>query len=240
VYDQQGMIATWFPDRVLRVGDVISRSKHSGSITVEASIGDLTENPLPGMTSTSGPKRITFQRGASLKVAMSAEMVPSVTMMPTVDAEITFSEASSFVFVGSDGSSVAYDQLQLVRKSVLDLAQRGRWRDEWQLVTSVRTFKRCLLLIARESGSVARVSMESANGPATLESVKTSLGASITRGAAAKWELKSCTPLYEGLTLRWRTWSGPEVSDRYLDRPAATGEAEAIVVRVDPVGVGLN
>jgi hypothetical protein len=49
-----------------------------------------------------------------------------------------------------------------------------------------------------------------------------------------------CTPLYEGLTLRWRTRSGAEVSDRYLDRSHATGETAPMVVRVEPLALGLD
>lgn len=231
-YEQQGVLATWFPDRVLQVGDVVSRNRNTGAITVESNITDLLSGAaeLSRVTTTSGPARLAFQRGATMDIGLEVDG-------GLARARVAFTGAHSFVFAALDGSSSSYERLVLARQAIVELAAEDAWRDEWQLVTGVRSFAYCLLLIARGAGAEARVGLDLSSGLAGFDAVEASLGASITKGDAVKWELATCTPLFESLVLHRSLLSGEAVEQRYLDNPVAALPA---VVRALPVPLDLD
>ena len=229
-YDQQGVLATWFPDRVLRVGDIVSRSARTGALTVQTDLPSVAETAgMPTASTSLGPQRLTFQRGATIEMGLGANA-------PATDAHISFAGSSSFMFAATTGSATSYDRLQPVRAAIAKLGSRGLWEPSWQLVTSVRTFENCLLLIARGSGAAARLTIAPTASGTGLDAIEVALGAAITRGDAVKWELNTCTPLYEGLVLQRTMWGPDKVDDRYLDTP---GAADEVVVRAQPSDLSL-
>jgi hypothetical protein len=227
-YDQQGVLATWMPDRVLRVGDVVSRSKQTGALTVRTTLKELIgDKHLPlRLVTNKGPERLVFQRGAAIESSAAANSAPG-------RAELRLSGASSFVFAAEQGTSVGYERTQPVRAAIRELGSRGVWEKDWQLVTNVRTFSRCLVLIARGSGVTASIGLAPTAIAATpvIDNIDAAFATTITRGDAVKWELARCTPLYEGLVLRHSMFRPDTVDDRFLDEPS---DADAPVVRARP------
>jgi hypothetical protein len=234
-YDQQGMLATWFPDRSLRVGDIVSRSERTGALTVQATLDEVTggAHELPSLTATSGPERLVCQRGATIETAAST----SITSVAR--AEVRFSGASSFIFAATQGEAMGYETLRSVRAVIHKLGSRGAWDPGWQLITHVRSFARCLVLISRGTGAAAEFSLTSATAGvgAIADNLDLSFGASITSGEAVKWELNECTPLYEALVLRRGTFVPDSVDDRYLGAP---GDTDPNVVRAQPAELHLD
>ncbi len=232
-YEQQGVLATWFPDRVLQVGDIVSRDRRTGALTVETNISAILGGPAPqlsGVLTTKGPSRLAFQRGASMDIGLEVNG-------GVANARVTFSGAHSSVFAALDGSSSSYERLAWARRVIVTLAAEDAWRDEWQLVTGVRSFTNCLVMIARGGGAEARVGLDLASGFAGFDALQASLGASITKGDAVKWELADCTPLFESLVLHRGLLTGEAVEQRYLEDPTADPPA---VVRALPVDLDLD
>lgn len=232
-YEQQGVLATWFPDRVLQVGDIVSRDRRTGAMTVETNLSELLGGPAPETSevrTTKGPARLAFQRGATMDFGLEVSS-------GVANARVTFTGDHSFVFAALDGSSSSYERLAWARQAIVKLAAEDAWRDEWQLVTGVRSFAYCLVMIARGGGAEARVGLDLSSGFAGFDAVQASLGASITKGDAVKWELATCTPLFEGLVLHRSLLKGEVVEQRYLEDPAAAPPA---VVRSLPVPLDLD
>ena len=180
LYDNHGVLATWLPDRPLRVGDVVSRAPRTGILTVETTFADVLEGFSHESVTRKGPTALTLQRGATIDYTTSAG-VPGLT------AELTFTAESSFVFAARDGSSEEYSQLAPIRAALLELAGRGVWRDEWQLVTGVRRFTTCTIVIARQRGTTARVALDSTTGLTGADTIAAAAGVSITSGDASTW-----------------------------------------------------
>jgi hypothetical protein len=226
MYENEGAAATWLPDRLLTVGDVVSRTAGTGGLTIEARLKDLTGSEVADVLTRAGAPAVTLQRGATLQVAAAAKAALASTT-------VTFSKASSFVFSATKGTIAEYARLAPVRQALRDLEDSGVWNIDWQLVTAVRRFAACTLIIARDKGATAQIMATGPLGTQGLELIAGSTELAITKGDAATWTLKDATPLYEALVVSRSAWSGETTVDgRYLDRPKQQAEPSVSIVRV--------
>ena len=230
MYEREGVLATWFPDRQLRVGDVVSRSETTGVLTVETTLSDLIADTTHPTVTRKGPESVVLQRGVSITFEGGAE-----TNAVGAAAELAFDHSSSFVFAAQAGHVDQYERLAPIRSEMLALYLHSRWSAEWQLVTAVSGFKSAVVIVARKSGTAARVSVASDKRWAGFEAVAAAAGMSITRGDAAHWEMKNATPLYEALEVRpGGLFRGAGVVEgRYLDADQSQS-ADLTVVRSTP------
>lgn len=232
LFDNQGMLATWLPDRPLRVGDIVSRDSRTGILTVEATLAKLAPGTRHAISSRTGPAAVTLQRGATIDFV-------ATTGIPGASAALRFTAESSFIFAARTGSTEEYRHSAPLREALLALAAANVWRNEWQIVTTVRRFAACTIVIARESGTTARIALDPATALTGTETIAAATGVSITSGDASLWELTDAGPLYEALTVRRNFLTGsPGVSsggfmdfdlglpDEYQIVPAGPGDLE--------------
>lgn len=227
MFENEGVLATWFPDRKLRVGDVVARSASTGVLTVETTLADLIEESRHETVTRKGPESVVLQRGVSITFASEAAAAGAA-------ADLTFERNSSFVFAARAGRIDEYERLAPIRGDLLSLHLQSKWNTAWQLVTAVREFKTATVIVAVENGTAARVSLKADNQWTGFEAVSATAGLSITRGDAAHWAMKNLTPLYEALEVRpGGLFRGTDVVEgRYLDDQTSTGDPT--IVRSTP------
>lgn len=236
MYKDEGVLATWFPDRHLRVGDVISRSEATGSLTVECTLAELMGDGGYPTVQRNGAESVVLQRGVTITAAAggTAEMVAAKG-----ELQLSFDKSSSFAFSGSTVRIDEYERVGPIREDLLSLYAATKWKPGWQVVTSVRSFKRATILIARQSDTEARVSLEVGTKLQGLEAASASTDIAITKGDAVKWVLRDSTPLYEALQVRPSgAFRGAAVIEgRYLEDPMPS-EVD-LVIRATPHELAL-
>lgn len=233
LFDNQGALATWLPDRLLRVGDIISRAPRTGILTVETTFTELLGGFGHPTTTRRGPKTLSLHQGATFDYTTGTELRGAAA------ATLTFAAESSFIFAGRDGSSEYYQHLDPIRSALLELADRGVWRGEWQLVTSVQRFAACTIVIARQRGTTAHLSLDTATSLAGTDVLAATAGVSITSGDASTWELRSARPFYGALEVTRNFWTGrPAVSSGTFG-PGLHGRDEFDVVQAEPTELDL-
>ncbi|WP_219414721.1 hypothetical protein [Pseudonocardia nigra] len=236
VWDAEGVLATWLPDRRLRVGDVVSRSRHGGGLQVETHVDRLARTEQVGtVVSRAGAERLFLQDGVSIGAVGEAEA-------PGAGLRGRFARANAFLFAAGGGTVTEYRRLAEVRTALSSLRRRTVWEDGWYLVTAVRSFSMCTLVVGETDGAEVSVQADAAQlGMPTT--VRAGAGVTVTGGRAATWVLGPSTPLYEALFVRRRLLRD-DVHNAYLDAPReATGEGDFgsdEVLRVAPRHVGLT
>ncbi|MBH0774768.1 hypothetical protein [Nocardia bovistercoris] len=228
LFTNQGVLATWLPDRDLRVGDIVARASGTGILTVETTLADLLHGAAPATVTRDGPDAVTLQRGATIDYA-------AATGVPVLTAALSFASESSFIFVARQGVSEHYERLEPIRAALLDLAAANAWRATWQIVTGVRRFTTCTIVIARQAGTTARITLDPAIALPGLDTLTAAAKVAITGGDASTWELTNAAPLYEALTVQRNFWTGqPGVSDgTFMDLDSRPPD-EHIVIRAEP------
>lgn len=221
VWEDQGAQASWLPDVHLEVGQVIQRDRQTGAIHVMDTLEALTESPLPAVITRGGPQRVDINRGASFSTSASANA-------PVGEAKISFSSESSFVFSAADGTITEYATQRILRGLLRDLHSKGRWNTAWQLVTSVRSFKKHTLIVARDGNVTATVSFDVPTQAPNFAAVNFGADVSISSGAASKWQLKNGTPLYEALIVKVGLFGGVDVNSQMLDHERPLTEREQV------------
>lgn len=235
VWDAEGVLATWLPDRQLRVGDVVSRSRDGAGLQVETNIADLVHGEQPGPTThRAGASRLVLQDGVSFEAS-------AVASAPGAGARACFAGASSFLFVADQGTVTEYRRLADMRAVLTSLHDRAVWSDGWYLVTAVRSFAAMTLVVAESAGTEVSVQGNSSH-LVSLDLIRAGAGVTVASGRAATWTMGPSTPLYEALFIRRRLLRGDEVRTGYLDSPSSgspEGDGAAEVARVTPIQVGL-
>jgi len=121
-------------------------------------------------------------------------------------ARASFAKQSSFLVVTNQGSLDAIDTMADARAVVEDLAARGMWGGDWHLVTSVRSYPACTIVIAKSAGVEAEVTVDlSAAGVVVPEGIRAGAGVSVNSDQASHWVMSfDSTPLYEAIGMRRR------------------------------------
>jgi hypothetical protein len=238
VWETEGALATWLPDRSLQVGDIVTRDGTGGAIRVETRLRDLVRHEEPGPTvRRPGVERMLLQDGFSFQADADASA-------PGARVRARLSGASSFVFVAEHGTVTEYRRVADVREAMLSLYARGVWRDSWHVVTAVRSFDACTLVVAEGDDAEAELHVAAPGGPGGQQVIRAGAGVNVHRGRAATWSLTASTPLYEALHVK-RRLRRTETAASYLDgdpdpRPLADGdETEPTAARVTPEALGL-
>lgn len=199
MWDRLSALATWQPDVPLSIGDVVTAGA-GGVVTRETTLAKLG---VP-------PERLTHSRHPASPVrehsGVTITASGSAAVATTGKARASFAKQSSFLVVTNQGWLGAMDSMADARTIVEDLAARELWQPGWHLVTSVRRYPACTIVIARNAGAEAQVTVDlSAAGIAAPEGIQAGVGVSVNSDHASHWVMSfDSTPLYEAIGMKRR------------------------------------
>ncbi|HVV77965.1 MAG TPA: hypothetical protein VHC43_18260 [Mycobacteriales bacterium] len=247
MWDAMSSLATWHPDVALSIGDVV-RAGPGGVVhreTTLAKLGVATDR-LTHSRHDASPVR--EHRGVTLSAAGSA----SVAAGGRVRA--SFSKASSFLVVTAQGWLDTVDSSAEARVVVEELHAGEAWESDWHLVSSVRTYPACTILIAKSAGVGldVEVDLSAVSGALTPNSIRAGATVSVNSDHASHWVMDfDSTPFYEAIGMRRRGLRRRVSADHseYLTRAGSATEIEAdrreteevawVAQRSSPTDLGL-
>lgn len=192
-------LATWQPDVRLAVGDVVSAGA-GGVVTRETTLLMLgiPADRLPHSRHRASPLRESS--GVTMKVA------GNVSATSEAKARASFSKQSSFLVVSAEGWLDTANSMAGVRSLVEGLHAHEMWKPGWHLVTSVRTYPACTIVIAKAAGAEAEVAVDlGVAGVATPAGVRAGAGVIVNSDSVSYWAMGfNCTPLYEAIAMKRR------------------------------------
>jgi hypothetical protein len=222
MWDKLSALATWQPDVPLAVGDVVTAGA-GGVVTRETTLAKLgvPADRLPHSRHDAAPVR--EHSGVSINASGSAVVTTAGK------ARASFSKQSAFLVVTAQGWLDTADSMADVRAVVEDLHARELWGLGWHLVTSVRSYPACTIIIAKIAGAEAEVTVDL--GAAALgvpEGIRAGAGVSVNSDHASHWVMSfDCTPLYEAIAMKRRG----------LRRRTSATQVEYLTRDRDPAGV---
>jgi hypothetical protein len=213
MWNVDSLLTTWTPDKRLEVGDVIA-VESSGTITVERKLSALLDVALPPVSSTAGAESTVVQDGVSIEVGGSVQTAHAT-------ARVSLTGRESFLFSARSATLHSFDETAPLRTMLMALSALGRWDDGWQVVTAVRQYAACTVVIAETDGVQAELRTDRRSGITSLAGAAAGGHLSVTSGRAASYTLTDCTPLYEAVRVR-RRLTGTRVAGA---RPGTRGDA---------------
>ena len=245
MWDRLSALATWQPDVPLAVGDVVTPGA-GGVVTRETTLAKLGVSP----------ERLTHSRHMASPVrehsGIAVAASGSTVVASAGKARASFARQSSFLVVTEQGWLDATDSMAEARAVVEDLAARELWGPGWHLVTSVRRYPACTIVIAKDAGAVAEVTVDlSAGGVAVPESIQAGAHVGVNSDHASHWVMSfGSTPFYEAIGMKRRGLRrrASATQTDYLTRDLdAVGADESlseedvvwVAQRSSPVDVGL-
>ena len=245
MWDRLSALATWQPDVPLSVGDVVTAGA-GGVVTRETTLAKLG----------APPERLTHSRHTASPVrehsGVTITASGSAVVASTGKAQASFAKQSSFLVVTDQGWLDATDSMAEARAVVEDLAARELWGAGWHLVTSVRRYPACTIVIAKSAGAEAEVTVDlSATGVVAPEGIRAGVGVSVNSDYASHWVMSfDSTPLYEAIGMKRRGLRrrASATQTEYLtrdqdpadgDEPLSEEEVVWTVQRSSPLDLGL-
>lgn len=223
MWDRLSALATWQPDVPLSVGDVVAAGA-GGVVMRETTLAKLgvPQDRLTHSRHTASPVRehsgVTISASGSAVVAASGK------------ARLAFAKQSSFLVVTRRGWLDAMDSMTDARAVVEDLHLHEMWRPGWHLVTSVRGYPACTIVIASSAGAEAEVTVDlSAAGLAVPEGVLAGAAVNVNSDHASHWVMSfDSTPLYEAIAMKRRVLRRhtSATQTEYLTRDQNPSEAD--------------
>ncbi|WP_440324438.1 hypothetical protein [Microbacterium enclense] len=112
-----------------------------------------------------------------------------------------------------------YASQRSLRELLKALYEQGNWEPSWELVTSVRSFRKHTLVVASDANVTAKLSFDVPTSVPSFAAVNLGANLSISSGTASKWQVKNGTPLYESLIVKEGFFGGVRVDSKTLDEP---------------------
>ena len=237
-------LTTWQPDVPLGVGDVVLAGP-GGVVTRETTLAKLGV-PTERLTYSRHPAApVREHRGVTLAASGSA-----VVATPG-KARLSFARQWSFLVVTDPGWQDLTDDMADARAVVEDLATRKVWRPGWHLVTSVRRYPACTIVIAKTAGAEAEVSLDVSAAGVVVEGIRAGVSVRVDSAQASHWVMNAeSTPLYGAITAKrrgLRRWvsAGPQTVYGADEAPADADERPSgdedtwTVQRSSPDDLGL-
>jgi hypothetical protein len=197
MWDRLSALATWQPDVPLAVGDVITPGA-GGVVTRETTLAKLGVPPLTHSRHMASPLR---EHSGVTVTASGSAVIASVGK-----GRASFARQSSFLIVTDQGWLDAADSMVDARAVVEDLAARDRWGLAWHLVTSVRSYPACTIVIAKDAGAEADVVVDlSAAAVPIPEAIRAGAHVGVNSDQVSHWVMSfDSTPLYEAIGMKRR------------------------------------
>jgi hypothetical protein len=198
MWDNQSLLATWHPDVQLSVGDIVTAGP-GGLVERETGFADVRGAGGALSVSTHPAARVVDHHGVILQATAQAAASRAAT------ARASFSSESSFLIVTQTGEQDRVSSLAEARAAVEELIEEGVWKPGWHLVTTVRRYPACTLIIAKGGGVEAVLDVNTDLGAATPASVYAGASVSVDTARASHWSMSfESTPLYEAIGVRRR------------------------------------
>lgn len=224
MWDRLSALATWQPDVTLSVGDVVTAGA-GGVVTRETTLADLGVSRQRLANSRHVAAAVREHSGVTISALGSAVVAAAGK------ARASFAGESSFLVVTSQGWIDATERMADARAIVEDLAARQSWKPGWHLVTSVRSYPACTIVIAKNAGAEAEVAIDlSAAGVAAPEGIRAGVSVSVNSDHASHWVMGfDSTPFYEAIGMKRRGLLRRASADtvEYLTRDHDVTEAGA-------------
>ncbi|MET8045439.1 hypothetical protein ABZU25_31800 [Micromonospora sp. NPDC005215] len=243
MWDKLSVIATWQPDVQLAVGDVVTGGP-GGVVTRETTLQALgvPSDRLACTEHEAAPVR--EHKGVTISASGS---VAVNAVAAAGKARASFTEQASFLVVTSQGQQRSVGSMADARAVVEELSASKVWQPEWHLVTAVRSYPACTIVIAKSGGVEAEVSVNvPVTGVVGVEGVKAGADVSVNADHASYWVMPfSSTPLFEAVGMKRRLLRRQSaVQVAYLTRdtdPLDDAEAELVFAaqRSSPADFGL-
>jgi hypothetical protein len=233
MWENQTSLATWHPDLRISVGDIVAAGP-GGLVVRETTLADIgyAQHALTVGTHPAG--RVIDHHGVTIKAAAQG------TAGGVAKARASFSSESSFLIVTRTGKQDRVDNLADARVVVKTLVEREVWKPTWHLVTSVRRYPACTVVIAKGGGVEAELEADSgviANAPASIHA---GASVSVDSDCASHWTMNfESTPLYEAIGVRRRGVLRRTEADlvEYLTRDGFQGGEAADAMEIEDTWV---
>lgn len=199
-----GLIATWTPDKQLRLGDIVTGGR-SGSIEVE-------DNLFDRFAERTDIKQLQIQDTAAASVRFDHDVRYEVAAKAAVDpvgtAEISFQGREAFVLAATDGTASSFRAMDPLRRALLHLVEERLWRLEWNVVTEVRRYRASTLVLSRSNGARASVAV-TPGAPVGLDAIQVGATFSTVSGQILQWPATDATPFYKAVQYKPPSyWNG--------------------------------
>jgi hypothetical protein len=141
----------------LKLGDVISVGK-DGRFTLEGTSRTLLDLE-PGQPRLDNAKKVDlreqFGRDTSCQFRAAGHASTLFDNLPKANAgfDISFGAADGWILAVDGRSLASLDRLDRFRRPILEAYNRGVWKPDWALVTSIATVDRMTLLASRSSNT---------------------------------------------------------------------------------------
>lgn len=184
-----GWRPTWPLDIRVNVGDVVVRSPTG--LSHVTTLSRLATRELPDLNSDD--LQVVFEAPREETESIEIANGVSVRMELATDAgaaraKFSFEASGSHLLFIRGGEVRRYHDQLMVNAALEALARAGKWEPEWELISSVRTARRSVLLASMGAGSVASANLDQfdASGIGGIMSILPLLRSGVTweRGAA--------------------------------------------------------
>jgi len=222
LWDRLSALATWQPDVRVTVGDIVATGA-GGVIGRQTSLAEL------GIDAD----RLRPSRGVAAAVGehsgVSIDASGSASVASAASAHAQFSSQASFLMVTAEGRLDSVLNMAEARRVVEEVAKAGDWQSGWHLVTSVRTYPACTVVIAKNAGVRAGVTLDLSAAGLTPGAVQAGAAVKVNSDEVSVWAMPfETTPLFEAIGMRRRILRRRAVgtSSRYLTRDNGPEELE--------------
>jgi hypothetical protein len=199
MWDRLSALATWQPDVPLAVGDVVTAGA-GGVATRETTLAKL--GVPAGRLSYSRHTASAVREHSGVTITASG----SAVIASAGKARASFASESSFLVVTGQGWLDATDSMADARTVVEDLAARKLWEHGWHLVTSVRSYPACTIVIAKNAGAEAEIIADlSSAGVPVPETIQAGAHVGVNSDHVSHWVMPfDSTPLYGAIGMKRR------------------------------------
>lgn len=205
IRDHLKYCATWFPNLEVRLGDVVILADHTYRRVASADefgIQFLTRKSKgKGLLEhvSTGQVKINFFGSASGPKAVAAEVDLRAGL------EVKFTTANAILFQAGSCTALEIENLKSVGDRVLDLYKKGKWREDYVLVTEVVRAERTTVLIssAADATAVFTAKADAELGPTSFIDVNTGLELVKYENIGTRTVFEAnLTPLFRGFAVR--------------------------------------
>jgi hypothetical protein len=151
-----GYLGTWMPQETLRLGDIGAMVNRTIEVSETlAALGVQFEERADenlGDWGFASSGAVTLSAETDLKAG-----VPATVPVGAIGGELRFSHDHAVFFRMEEAHVRRIDNLDEVRDAILKLADAGKWKRDWLVVTQLWEAQRCTAMLAGSNDASARV-----------------------------------------------------------------------------------
>lgn len=245
IRDHVGFWATWLPDSVINLGEIIELDRRTGLPTPVTSLGALGVrfeataqdgvSDIKYVSESAIISRVQSSGSTSLASAIGSGGPSSDASM---ELSVRFAQAGSVVFFAEACQQSIMSDLATVGSKIIALVRAGKWKTDWLVVTSVVSAARSTIVIANTSNAeiVFGVQGRLSSGLSELASIVTNSTVKQRKGIGFSLVAKErAHPLFLVHRARKGVMAGSTFrSHRAKETSACIGQSDVFFEAVDP------